>query len=130
MLAYKSTLKPLARELRKKMTDAEQAIWSRVRRKQINGRIFYRQKAIGSYIVDFYCPSAKLVVELDGGQHYTSEGKAKDRVRDKALADLGLSVLRFSDTDVLKNMDGVLSVLYEKTRNPPNPPLPKGGDRA
>ncbi|MGC8493250.1 MAG: endonuclease domain-containing protein [Syntrophobacteraceae bacterium] len=80
MLAYKSTLKPLARELRKTMTDAEQALWFRVRRKQLNGRIFYRQKSIGSYIVDFYCPSAKLVVELDGGQHYTSEGKEKDLI--------------------------------------------------
>ena len=127
MPPYRSDLKPLARELRKSMTDAERALWSKVRRKQLNGRIFYRQKAIGSYIADFYCPSVKLVVELDGGQHYTAEGRAKDEIRDKVLVDLGLSVLRFSDVDVLNNMDGVLSVLHERTRNPPCPPLKKRG---
>ncbi|MDR3569923.1 MAG: DUF559 domain-containing protein [Syntrophobacteraceae bacterium] len=122
MLPYSNSLKPFARELRKRMTDAEQALWSKVRRKQLNGRVFYPQKAIGSYIVDFYCPSVKLVVELDGGQHYTDEGRVKDQIGDKVLANLGLSVLRFSDLDILKNMDGVLSVLYEQTRNPPSPP--------
>ena len=121
ILAYNKELKHLARELRKNMTDAEQALWSKLRRKQLNGRIFYRQKSIGSYIVDFYCPSANLVVEVDGGQHYSIEGIAKDKSRDEYLVKLGLKVLRFSDLDVLKNMDGVLSVLYENTKIPPAP---------
>ena len=73
--------------------------------------------------MDFYCPGVKLVVELDGGQHYSVEGSAQDRIRDKYLANLGLRVLRFSDLDVLNNMDGVLSVLYEHTKIPPDPPL-------
>ena len=74
MIPYNKDLKPFARELRKNMTDAELHLWNRVRRKQINGYQFYRQKNIGSYIVDFYCPAAKLIIELDGSQHYTEEG--------------------------------------------------------
>ena len=97
-----------------------------LRKKQLNGRIFYRQKNIGDYIVDFYCPSAKLAVELDGGQRYSVKGRAKDEIRDEYLANLGLKVFRFSDLDVLKNMEGVLAVLHENTKIPPAP-LYKGG---
>ena len=121
MFPFNKNLKPFARELRKNMTDAERALWSKLRRKQINGRIFYRQKNIGNYIVDFFCPGLKLVVDLDGGQHYTVEGRAKDSSRDKYLVNLGLKVLRFSDRDVLKDMEGVLTVLYEHTKIPPAP---------
>ena len=120
-LPFNRNLKSFARELRKNMTDAERALWSKLRRKQLNGLIFYRQRNIGNYIVDFYCPAAKLIVELDGGQHYSVEGRAKDVTRDQYLVNLGLNVLRFSDLDVLKNMDGVLSVLYEHTKIPPAP---------
>ncbi len=102
------------------MTDAERALWSKLRRKQLNGRIFYRQKNIGNFIVDFYCPAAKLIVELDGGQHYSAEGRAKDETRDQCLAKVGLKVIRFSDLDILKNMDGVLHVLYEHCKIPPS----------
>jgi very-short-patch-repair endonuclease len=126
VLPFSRNLKPFARELRKNMTEAERALWSKLRRKQLNGRIFYRQKNIGNYIVDFYCPGAKLIVELDGGQHYSETGKAKDEIRDEYLANLGLRVLRFSDLDVLKDMDGVLAVLYENTKSP-LPPFRKGG---
>ena len=120
-LPFNRNLKSFARELRKNMTDAERFLWSKLRRKQLNGLIFYRQKNIGNYIVDFYCPAAKLIVELDGGQHYSVEGRAKDVTRDQYLVNLGLNVLRFSDLDVLKNMDGVLSLLYEHTKIPPAP---------
>ena len=126
MLPFNRNLKPLARELRKNMTEAEQCLWSKLRRKKLNGRIFYRQRNIGSYIVDFFCPALKLVVELDGGQHYSVEGRAKDELRDEYLVNLGLKVLRFSDLDVLKDMDGVLAVLYENTKSP-LPPFTKGG---
>jgi len=95
------------------MTEAEQKLWSKIRKDNIKGRRFYRQKILGNYIVDFYCASAKLVIELDGGQHYKKEGKEKDAVRDAYLASLGLKVLRFSDRDVLNNLDGVLQGIYE-----------------
>jgi len=121
-LPFNRNLKSFARALRKNMTDAEHALWSKLRRKQLNDLIFYRQRNIGNYIVDFYCPAAKLIVELDGGRHYSVEGRAKDDIRDAYMVNLGLNVLRFSDLDVLKHMDGVLSVLYEHTKIPP-PPL-------
>jgi hypothetical protein len=64
--------------------------WLKLRRKQLKGHQFYRQKIIGKYIVDFYCPKANLVIELDGGQHYSEIGKAKDRIRDKVLVEMGM----------------------------------------
>jgi very-short-patch-repair endonuclease len=113
MLPYNKGLKEFARTLRKNMTDAERFIWSRLRRKQIKGRQAYRQQIIGDYIVDFYCPAARLVIEIDGGQHCLPEGIQKDRVRDGYLDSLGLTVLRFSDTDVLTNIDGVMERILE-----------------
>jgi len=90
------------------MTDAEKLLWSKVRGKQLNGHQFYRQKIIGSYIADFYCPKSRLVVEVDGGQHYSAEGKEKekekDRMRDDDMTRAGITVLRFSDRAVLEKI--------------------------
>lgn len=94
------------------MTDAERWLWSRMRAKQIKGHLFYRQKTIGDSIVDFYCPKMKLVVEIDGGQHYRAEGRKEDRTRDDDMAGLGLTVLRFSDIEVLKNPEVVLEKIW------------------
>ena len=113
MLPYNKNLKSKARTLRKSMTDAEKLLWSKVRRKQLKGKQFYRQKNIGNYIVDFYCAASNLVVEVDGAQHYTKEGRAKDRGRDAYLQNLGLRVVRFSDTDVLKHTDAVVERIYK-----------------
>ena len=82
MLTYNKNLKQFSRNLRKNMTDAERRLWTRIRGKQLKGYQFYRQKTIGDYIVDFYCPKAKLVLELDGGQHYSDEGRGKDKVKE------------------------------------------------
>lgn len=109
MLPYNRKLKIHSRELRSTMTDAEISLWSKLRRKQLDGLQFYRQKPLGNYIVDFYCPAAQLVVEIDGGQHYTEQGRAQDSRRDAFLNDIGLRVLRFSNTDVLGNIDGVIA---------------------
>jgi very-short-patch-repair endonuclease len=110
------------------MTEAEQLLWSRLRRKQLKGSQFYRQKIIGNYIVDFYCAEAKLVIELDGSQHYSEIGRMKDGVRDDYLAEMGLRVIRFSDRDVLLNIDGVLVKIWENLLIPPTPFI-KGGER-
>jgi very-short-patch-repair endonuclease len=112
MLSYNKGLKPLARSLRTNMTQCEGLLWSKLRRKQLKGYQFYRQKIIGEYIVDFYCPGAELVIELDGGQHYSEAGHTKDRARDDILQETGLKVLRFSDRDVLENMPGVLERIW------------------
>jgi very-short-patch-repair endonuclease len=109
MLPYYRKLKIRSRKLRSSMTDAEISLWSKLRRKQLYGLQFYRQKPVGNYIVDFYCPAAKLVIEIDGGQHYTERGQAQDYKRDAFLKDMGLSVLRFSNFDALGNIDGVVT---------------------
>ena len=113
MLPFNKKLKTLARKLRRNMTEAESFLWQRIRRKQLKGRQFYRQKNIGDFIVDFYCPSAKLIVELDGGQHYTEEGVKTDKIRDDYLENFGFLVLRFSDREVFKNIEGVLEKIFE-----------------
>jgi len=89
MLRYDPHLKPFARALRAGMTDAEQRLWYRVRRKQLDGVQFYRQKPLGHYIVDFHAPAARLVLELDGGQHFNAAGRDADARRDAALAAMG-----------------------------------------
>ena len=94
------------------MTEAEKRLWLKLRRKQLKGRPFYRQKIIGKYIVDFYCPKANLVIELDGGQHYSETVKAKDRTRDDVLREMGIKVLRFSDRDVFENIGGVMEGIW------------------
>ncbi len=75
---------------------------------------FYRQRIICYYIVDFYCPDAKLVIEIDGGQHYSELGLKKDVERDRYLADLGLKVMRVSAKEVFTNTEGVLESIYDK----------------
>ncbi len=110
---YNIRLKELARHLGKNMTDAERLMWSRLRRKQINGKPFYRQKIVGDYIVDFYCSTAELAVEIDGGQHYTVKGSVKDTRRDRYLRTQGLTVLRFSDREVFENLNGILERIVE-----------------
>jgi len=126
MLPYSRQLKQNARELRSHMTDAEQKLWYRLRRKQINGWQFYRQKPIGQYIVDFYSPQARLVVELDGSQHFEPEHQAADQKRDAYLVGLGLQVLRFDNRQVLLEMDAVMEVIA-KCQIPPSPPFSKWG---
>ena len=97
MRHYNPNLKPHARRLRRALTDAELRLWSRVRRKQILGVPFYRQKPIGPYIVDFFAPRAGLVVEVDGSQHQEAHGRAADARRDAYLRGQKLQVLRFDN---------------------------------
>lgn len=104
----------MSRTLRKTMTDTEIYLWSKIKGKQIKNTQFYRQKPIGNYIADFYCPKAKIVIEIDGSQHYEKEGIEKDRMRDEYFENLGLKVLRFTNIDVFKNINGVLERIYEE----------------
>lgn len=128
MLPYNKNLKQFAQQLRENMTDAEYHLWWKVKTKQISGLIFYRQKPIGDYIVDFYCPKANLVIEIDGSHHFIGETIAYDRIRDDYLSSLGLKVLRFTNNDVLKNMKAVLEKIEAEisTKIPLGPPFSKG----
>ena len=108
MLPYRGSLKVPARKLRCAQTRAELVLWQRLRRKQLSGIQFYRQRPIGPYIVDFYAPSIKLVIELDGSHHHLPEQAAQDAARDRYLRALGLTVLRFDNDRVLRDVEGVL----------------------
>jgi very-short-patch-repair endonuclease len=114
---YNKELKGFSRELRKNMTDAERLIWKHIKGKRILGVQFYRQKIIENYIVDFYCPTASLVIEIDGGQHFEENIQKADCRRDKKLSELGLKVLRFNNAEVMNNIDGVLSYLYAQIKS-------------
>ena len=94
MFHYNPRLKTKARSLRANPTDAELRLWYRLRRKQILGVQFYRQKTIGNYIVDFYAPAVKLVVEVDGAHHFTLSQAEYDKRRSEYLEQRGLRVLR------------------------------------
>jgi very-short-patch-repair endonuclease len=107
-IIYKKHLSIYARTLRKEMTGSELFLWSKIRLKQLNAYQFYRQCVIDRYIVDFFCPRARLVIEVDGGQHYSDEMIEDDKKRDYILNIRGLKVLRFNNTDVLSNIDGVV----------------------
>jgi very-short-patch-repair endonuclease len=128
MIPYLRWLKTPSRRLRRQMTEAERALWRRLRRKQLDGLQFYRQKPLLRFIVDFYCPAAKLVIEVDGMHHRQPEYRAKDRVRDAALAEIGLRVLRFDNRQVLRQPDRVLEAIRwaagEAARGSLSPPPP------
>ena len=105
-------LRKNARKLRREMTKEERRLWYDFL-KQLPLTV-NRQKVIGRYIVDFYCASAKLVIELDGSQHYESEGTASDWERDYALNQLGITVVRYSNSDINRNFDGVCADLLRR----------------
>jgi len=114
MLYYNQKNKIYSRNLRANQTDAEKLLWSRLRLKQINKTQFYRQKPIGNFIVDFYAPSAKLVIEIDGGQHFEETHLKRDKKRDAYLKQLNLNVLRFDNLQVLQSIDNIIEVIFEK----------------
>ncbi len=111
---YNRALKEKARELRKNMTKQERHLWyDFLRYRQENWK---RQRAIDGYIVDFFCYSARLVIELDGSQHYTEEGEEYDGIRTEVLERYQLEVMRFLNSEVDRNFDYVCLAIEEKVR--------------
>ncbi|MDY4281219.1 MAG: endonuclease domain-containing protein [[Pasteurella] mairii] len=113
MQPYSRDLKILSQKLRSTQTDAERKLWQRINRDQLLGFRFNRQKPLLNYIVDFYCPKAKLIIELDGSQHYEPDYQEKDRLRDAELNSLGFTVMRFDNYSVMTNIDGVVEAIYQ-----------------
>jgi very-short-patch-repair endonuclease len=108
-----------ARSLRQAATDAENALWHRLRSRSLGGHKFVRQEPIGRYVVDFVCRESRLIIEVDGGQHADN---ASDVVRDKWLVERNYRVLRFWNNDVLLNMAGVLETIATALAEaPPHP---------
>jgi very-short-patch-repair endonuclease len=101
-LFNKKTLKSYRSFLRKKSTSAEAELWNILKSKKLDGRKFRRQCSIGNYIIDFYCPSEKLVIELDGDAHGDYYKIEEEKIRDKYLEDLGFTVLRFENRFVFR----------------------------
>jgi very-short-patch-repair endonuclease len=109
------------------MTDAERCLWARLRQKQIGGFRFRRQQLIGPYIVDFFCPAASMIIEVDGGQH--DERQADDAARTAWLNGRGYRMLRFWNNEILGNIEGVLETVDRALReDPPPQPSPSRGE--
>ena len=106
-----------AKALRSDLTEAERSLWTRLKANQINGLRFKRQHPIGKFIVDFYCHRAMLVIELDGGVHLNTEVKERDEGREIELEKLGLKVMRFTNREVLEDLDKVARKLIKATEN-------------
>jgi len=106
----------LARELRDGQTDAEKALWMRLRNRQLEDVKFRRQQPIGSYVVDFVSFDSKLIVEIDGGQHNEGKTKERDEERTAWLKERGYRIVRFWNNDVLTNMEGVMESMREALR--------------
>ena len=114
MIHYDHKNVKLARQLRKNMTPWEAKLWYQFLRGYFPR--FQRQKTFEHYIVDFYCAKAKLIVELDGGGHYTPDAEKQDRLRTKALEKYGLKLIRFCNLDVDRNFYGVCTVIDEEVK--------------
>jgi very-short-patch-repair endonuclease len=99
------------RELRSRLTPEESYLWSFLQRRQLRGRKFRRQHSVGPYILDFYCPSERLAVELDGSAHDHDAAQAHDARRADFLAKVGIRTIRFENRDVRRNIEGVLIVI-------------------
>jgi len=106
-----SSLRSKARELRKKSTDSERLLWSELRDHKLNGIGFRRQVPIKNYIADFVCHAAKLVVELDGGQHFSDQSEPADATRSAVIEARGFQVLRFGNHEMMTNRAGVLETI-------------------
>jgi len=102
-----------AAELRKNLTEAEKHLWCKIGKHQVNGLRFRKQHPISKFIVDFYCHTALLIIEVDGDVHLNEEVTERDEGREHELRKLGLNVLRFTNYDVLNNIDGVVEKIRE-----------------
>src|SRR3990167_23737 len=109
----------LQRVLRRNMTDAEQALWRRLRGCQVKGCKFRRQHPFGDYILDFVCLEAKFVIEVDGGQHNESD---RDSARDQALMNAGFRVMRFWNNQVLDELESVVEAIWLELETLAPPP--------
>jgi very-short-patch-repair endonuclease len=116
-LRYRHASIGQAKSFRKNMTDTEQKLWPRLRRNQL-GHYFRRQVPVGKYIIDFMCRQKKLIIEIDGIQHLSIKGLERDRQRDEYLSSREYHVLRFNNSEISTNVDGVVDVIYGALQTP------------
>ena len=113
IIPYNPQLKEFARQLRNNSTNAEILLWQKLKRKQIGGYDFHRQKPIDNFILDFFCHELMLGIEIDGYSHQFLEVFNKDTKKTKKMNELGITILRFSDYQVLKEMENVLRAIEQ-----------------
>ncbi|HCF03081.1 endonuclease domain-containing protein [Flavobacterium sp.] len=111
IIPYNPKLTSLARKLRNESTETEIYLWLKLKGKQMYGYDFHRQKPIDNYILDFFCYDLLLGIEVDGYSHEILEVYNKDRIKEKRMNELGITILRFSDFEVLKDMENVIRAI-------------------
>ncbi len=125
IIPYNPKLKEFARQLRNDSTKTEIFLWLKLKRKQMYGYDFHRQKPIDNYILDFFCYEILLGIEIDGYSHQFLEVHNKDGIKEKRMNELGITVLRFSDDEVLNEMENVLRAIefyiFDFEKHTPNP---------
>ena len=121
IIEYAPYLKELARKLRQNMTLGEVLLWQQVKKKQVRGYDFDRQRPIDRYIVDFYCKDLKLAIEIDGSSHDSEEATRRDNVRQERLESLGVNFLRFTESEVRQQMPMVITSIEHWIDNTPLP---------
>ncbi|OGF69162.1 hypothetical protein A2930_03040 [Candidatus Giovannonibacteria bacterium RIFCSPLOWO2_01_FULL_45_34] len=109
-------LRDRRKELRHNQTKTERVLWRYLSKRQSGSKRFFRQYSVGGYIIDFYCPKARLAIELDGGGHTTNEQKLYDAERTEYLNGNNIKVLRFWNADVINDIDGVIAKIIESTK--------------
>jgi very-short-patch-repair endonuclease len=113
IIPYNQNLKTYARELRKNMTPGEITLWQHIRKRQILGVQFQRQRPIDQYIVDFYCKAYMLAIEIDGSSHDSPEAQEKDKIRQQTLEALGVQFLRFSESQARYHPEAVVEIIKQ-----------------
>ena len=127
IIPYNPKLKRLARKLRNNSTKSEVILWNYLKGKQVLGYDFHRQRPIQNYIVDFYCSELNLAIEIDGESHYGNE--ENDAIRQKNIEKYGVTFLRFDESEIYFNLDGVMKIienwveLQQKEHTPKSPML-------
>lgn len=130
IIPYNPALKKLARKLRNNATKAERVLWHSLSGKQCFGYDFHRQKPIGNYIVDFFCQELMLAIEVDGVSHNQKSVQEKDRAKEEFLNSIGITVLRFQDSEIYpENRDALRAIEeyvleFEKLKRTDTPPTP------
>ncbi|HNW83410.1 MAG TPA: endonuclease domain-containing protein [bacterium] len=117
----KNSTKEKRKLLRESQTDPERILWNRIRNRQLMNLKFRRQHGIGEYIADFYCSDIKLVIEIDGSHHYTEDGKEYDSLREEFMQSLGIRTVRFSNTEIINEIEKVLQRIIDKSHHHPHP---------
>jgi very-short-patch-repair endonuclease len=124
--------KKTRQRLRREMPSAEEVLWAKLRRRQLLGYKFRRQYSVGTHVVDFYCPTARLAIEVDGDSHFQKGSAARDRARQTVIESFGIRFLRFRNVEVFEQLDAVLGAVAKDllglgAEHPLKSPLEQGG---